>query len=87
MAKSVGVRELRANASSILRRVREKHESVDVTYHGDVIARIVPVVPQAKGAESLNAIWTDLDRLAGEIGKHWVGDGKSAAEVVSERRR
>jgi prevent-host-death family protein len=87
VARSVGVRELRAKASSILRLVREKHESVDVTYHGDVIARIVPVVPQARSAESLNAVWTDLDRLAGEIGKHWGSAGKSAAEVVSEGRR
>ena len=86
MARSVGIRELRAKASSILRRVREKNESVDVTYHGEVIARIVPVMSEDK-TESLNAIWTDLDRLAGEIGKHWVADGKSAAEVVSEGRR
>jgi len=87
MARSVGVRELRARASSILHRVREKNESVDVTYHGEVIARIVPVVPRAETAESLNAVWTDMDRLAGEIGKHWEAEGKSAAEVVSEGRR
>ena len=86
MARSVGIRELRAKASSILRRVREKNESVDVTYHGEVIARIVPVM-SADRTESLNAAWTDLDRLASEIGKHWDADGKSAAEVVSEGRR
>jgi prevent-host-death family protein len=87
VAKSVGVRELRARSSSILRRVREKHESVDVTYHGEVIARIVPVRPRAPAATSQDAVWTDLDRLSGEIGRHWRADGKSAAEVVSEGRR
>lgn len=87
MARSVGMRELRARASSILRRVREKNESVDVTYHGEVIARIVPVLPQTETAESLNAVWTDMDRLAGEIGKHWEAEGMSAAEVVGEGRR
>ena len=87
MAKSVGVRELRARASSILRRVREKHEAVDVTYRGEVIARIVPVRSLAETAASLNAVWTDLDRLSGEIGKHWRVGGKSAAEVVNEGRR
>jgi prevent-host-death family protein len=87
VAKSVGVRELRAKASSILRRVREKHESVDVTYRGEVIARIVPVRPRPETVASLNAIWTDLDRLSGEIGKHWRAGGKSAAEAVSEGRR
>lgn len=87
MAKSVGMRELRARASSILRRVREKHESVDVTYRGEVIARIVPVRPRAPAAASLDAVWTDLDRLSGEIGRHWRAGGKSAAEVVGEGRR
>jgi len=86
MAGSVGVRELRARASSILRRVREKNESVDVTYRGEVIARIVPVVRQPETAGALSAVWTDIDRLGGEIGKHWEAEGKSAAEVVSEGR-
>jgi len=87
VGKSVGMRELRARASSILRRVREKYESVDVTYRGEVIARIVPVRPRAGTAASLNEVWTDLDRLSVEIGKHWPADGKSASEVVSEGRR
>ena len=86
MARSVGIRELHAKASSILRRVREKNESVDVTYHGDVIARIVPVNPPPGSPEQASAAWTDLDRLAGEIGEHWHG-GQSAAEVVSVGRR
>lgn len=87
MQKTIGVRELRARASRILRRVREKHESVDVTYRGQVIARIVPVVPPAEAAQALSAVWADIDQLAGEIGRHWKPKAKSAAEAVSEGRR
>ena len=87
MQKTIGVRELRARASRILRRVREKRESVDVTYRGQVIARIVPVVPPAEAAQALSAAWADIDQLAGEIGRHWKPKGKSAAEAVSEGRR
>jgi antitoxin (DNA-binding transcriptional repressor) of toxin-antitoxin stability system len=67
--------------------VREKNEAVDVTYRGEVIARIVPVQAPAASAETINAVWTDIDRLAGEIGRHWKAQGKSAAKVVSEGRR
>ena len=87
MRKTIGVRELRARASDVLRRVRERHEAVDVTYRGQVIARIVPVLPPAEAAETLSAAWTEMDQLAGEIGRHWKARGKSAAEAVSEGRR
>ena len=46
MKREVGVRELRAETSSILRRVRKQHASVDITYYGKVVARIVPVEPR-----------------------------------------
>ena len=87
MARSVGMRELRARASSILRRVREKHEAVDITYRGRVIARIVPSPPAGAQDEALSAVWTDMDKLAGEIGRYWKPRGKSAAQAVSEARR
>lgn len=37
----VGVRELRQNASALLRRVAEG-ESIDITLHGRIVARLVP---------------------------------------------
>jgi prevent-host-death family protein len=41
---SVGIRELRQQASAVLRRVRAG-EVVEVTEHGHPIARIVPIQP------------------------------------------
>ena len=84
--KSIGIRELRAKAGRVVRRVKQKQEAIDITYRGEVIARIVPVEP-AVDAEARLAAWDDIERLAAEIGKHWKDDGKSAAEIVSEDRR
>ncbi|MHB1575371.1 MAG: type II toxin-antitoxin system Phd/YefM family antitoxin [Candidatus Dormibacteria bacterium] len=44
MSNSVGLRELRQQASAVLRRVAQG-EAVDVTDHGHPIARIVPLRP------------------------------------------
>ena len=87
MQKPVGVRELRASASRILRRVREKREAVDVTYRGEVIARIVPVVSASDSAKAASAVWSEIDQLAAEIGRRWHPKNKSAADTVSEGRR
>lgn len=83
---SVGVRELKARTSAVLRRVRERGEEVEVTVRGRVVARIVPVRPAARGSARRRSAWTDLDRLAREIGARWP-KGVSAARAVREGRR
>ncbi len=44
MSNSVGIRELRQQASAVLRRV-VNGEAIYVTNHGNAIARIVPLRP------------------------------------------
>jgi prevent-host-death family protein len=85
--KSIGIRELRAKAGRVVRRVKQKRESVDITYRGEVVARLVPVEPAAEAQARLSEWWEEFDRLAAEISKAWKPDGKSAAETVSEARR
>ena len=80
---TVGIRELKQQASELIRQVRESGDEIRVTYHGKVVARILPVQP---AAEEVQRAWDDLDRLADEIGKRWP-QGVSAAEAVSEGRR
>ena len=46
MSNTVGIRELRQQASAVLRRV-VAGEVIEVTDHGHPIARIVPLVPGA----------------------------------------
>ena len=82
---AIGIRDLKANTSQIVRRVREKGETIDVTYHGEVVARLIPVKrPQPKKEEG--AVWTDLEQLAAEIGLAWPAD-VSAVEAIWDVRR
>lgn len=82
--KSVGARELRENAGEVLRRVREERETIEITWHGRAIARLVPVLPAMAESKKLAKIWSDLDRLSEEIGSQWP-KGVSAVGAVRER--
>jgi prevent-host-death family protein len=84
--KSVGVRELKTHASEILRGVRERGETVELTFHGRAIALVVPVSPSPAGEEDLATLWADIDRLADEIAAHWP-EGVSAEDAVNDVRR
>jgi len=83
---SVGVRELKQRTSEILRQVREEGVEFEVTHRGRVIARLIPVTPSRPTEAEFADIWTDLDRLAAEIGARWPAS-MTAAEAVSEERR
>jgi antitoxin (DNA-binding transcriptional repressor) of toxin-antitoxin stability system len=80
----VGVRELEEHASEIIHRVREQKEWIDITDHGEVVARLVPVL-RPVDQEAINRIWEEEDRLAEEIGKYWPV-GLSAADAIAEDR-
>lgn len=83
---SIGVRELKQHMGQILRRVREEGEQVQITYRGQVVAHLVPVSsPQVK-PKDWTAVWSDLDRLAAEIGTRWP-NGVTALDAVKESRR
>jgi prevent-host-death family protein len=85
--QAVGIRELKQQTSEILRRVREEGETIDVTYRGRVVARLVPVDQSGTSdTRDFTAIWADMDRLAAEIGARWP-EGLSAADALSEDRR
>jgi prevent-host-death family protein len=82
--KKIGIRELRESASEILRQVREDGEEYLVTYHGRVVARLTPV-PNADEVDMVD-LWSDLDRLAEEIGASWP-EGVPATDAVRAIRR
>src|SRR5215468_3048431 len=84
--RSIGVRELKAHASAVLRGVQETGQAVEVTVRGRPVARLVPMEPVGSTADELSAVWTDLDSLAAEIGAKWQ-PGSSAADAVREGRR
>ncbi len=84
--RSVGVRELRQHATEILRQVRVKGATVQITYRGQVIAQLIPVREAPPVTKAASAVWTDLDRLAAEIGARWPAH-VGAVEAVREGRR
>jgi prevent-host-death family protein len=84
--RAIGIRELKARASQVLRRVRERGEEVEVTHHGRVVARLIPVSRERRRPRALAAAWSTLDRVAREIGARWP-KGRSAVKAVREGRR
>ncbi len=84
--RAIGVRELKERASQVLRRVRERGEEIEVTHHGRVVARLIPVSQERRRRRASAAAWSTLDRVAREIGARWP-KGRSAANAVREGRR
>ena len=82
--RTIGVRELKQQASAILTRVRVKGEEIQITYRGQVIARIVPTLrPRPATRKKLGATWAAMDQLAAEIG----AAKKTKIDVVRDLRR
>jgi prevent-host-death family protein len=78
----IGVRELKNRTSEIVRAVREEQVEYVITYRGQPVARLVPVVD----ADSGERAWHELERLSQEISAQWQSD-KSAVELLAEMRR
>jgi prevent-host-death family protein len=84
--QSVGVRELKAQTSQILRQVRDKGETIEITYHGRIIAHIVPAEEPEYTLTETSDVWSDIAELAKEIGKYWP-EGVSAVDAIREEMR
>jgi prevent-host-death family protein len=78
----VGVRELKNRASEIIRAVREEGVEYVITYRGQPVARLVPII----GEENDEQAWQELEWLSQEISAQWRSD-KSAVELLTEMRR
>ena len=83
---SVGIKELKRDASAIVKKVREEKETVEVTFRGNVVAQIVPVESSKERQARFDRIWKQMDSLTEEISEKWTGDG-SAVDAVRESRR
>ena len=80
---TVGVRELKQQASELIRQVREDGKEIQVTYRGEVVALVVPV--KRLSQNETKAAWDHLDTLAAEIGARWP-DGVTSVDAVAEGR-
>jgi prevent-host-death family protein len=85
----IGIRELKARASEIVRAVRDRRARYIVTYRGRPVGMLVPLgeAPSAEAAdEAVSAAWEDLTRLGEEIGQGWTAP-QTSGELLSEMRR
>ena len=86
--REIGVRELKAKASEIVRSVRKRRARYIITYRGRPVALLSPLeeLAPSRAAGGESAAWDELTRLGKEIGRAWPA-GVSSADVLSEMRR
>src|SRR5207302_10783940 len=58
--REIGVRELKIQASRVLRRVRERQEEVPITYRGKVVAHVVPAEKYEQLKAGIPDFWDAL---------------------------
>lgn len=87
--KSVGIRELKRDATRIMRKVREEGTSYEVTYRGRTIARIVPTekpTHEAEKPQSFEEFLAEWDAMDESKVDRPVGDYAVGAIRESRRR-
>ena len=85
----VGVRELKARASEIVRNVRDGRVRYTITYHGRPVGVLMPLEQPSEGTTGnagSGAAWEELVRLGKEIGRGWQSP-KTSTELLSDMRR
>ena len=81
----IGIRELKARAPQVVRHVRESGEGVDITYRGEVVARLSPA-EESRGHGDFVTAWKHFDEVVREIGKRSRGR-KGRTRAASTWRR
>jgi prevent-host-death family protein len=83
--EEIGIRELKARASEVVRAVKERRARYIITQRGKPAAVLLPLdalLPQPDPDE----VWARLEQIREELGKGWQSE-KSAVEILSEMRR
>lgn len=92
--QQIGVRELKNQATEIVREVREQQAEYVITYRGKPVALILPFTEDWQqsnhgrarpASQDLEALWAEWDELAEEIDAHWTAE-LGAVELLSKDR-
>jgi prevent-host-death family protein len=81
---SVGIRELKARASEIVRDVRDRHAYYIVTFRGRPVGMLSPLPEPV--APATHDPWAELEKLGKEIGRGWESP-LTSVEILSQMRR
>jgi prevent-host-death family protein len=85
--RSIGVRELKAHTSEILREVREHGAEYTVTHRGRAVARLVPAGrPLPPNVAEVDAWLAEMDAMAAEIDT-LLPEGSTLENVLGDMRR
>lgn len=89
MTETIGVRELKSQASQILRAVRESSIEYVVTLHNEPVAILRPYTKEdderLSGQDVADEL-AELDAVAQEVAATWKSP-KSGIELIKEQRR
>ena len=84
-AQEIGIRELKARASELVRAVKEERARYVITQRGKPAALIIPL-DAAQPEKSGNQVLERLDQIGAEISRSWKGN-RSAVQILAEIRR
>ncbi len=83
--KRMGVREVKDHWCKVLAQVELEGEIIEVTRHGQTIARLVPIVAVERVDRDKNGTWTELNRLAEQL-RSRVPISRTARDVMDDVR-
>ncbi len=83
--KEIGIRELKARASEVVRAVKEQRARYVITQRGKPAALLIPLDADYDRAKA-DEVWARLEELGRQIAECWTSE-KSAVEILSEMRR
>ena len=82
----IGVRELKAHASEIIRKVHNERVRYTITRRGQPVGLIVPLVEEPPVTDADDAAWEQLFQTMDEIARDWP-EGVDSVALLSEMRR
>jgi antitoxin (DNA-binding transcriptional repressor) of toxin-antitoxin stability system len=92
---TIGIKELRGDIDSVLERVTNEGETIEIVKDGLVVAQLAPVAPTVSAAEPGSedermaqhaAVWAELDRIGQRLSESWP-PGLTAVDAIREERR
>jgi len=83
--RRMGVREVKDHWSEVLEQVETKGEVIEVTRHGQPVARLVPIPPSGPVDRDKNGTWTDLNKLAEQL-RNQAPHGMTARDIIDDVR-
>lgn len=81
----IGIRELKARMSEVVRAVKERRTRYVIHVRGKPVAMLVPAEAALERPRA-DQVWARLERIGQDIAKHWRSH-KSAVELLSGMRR